>query len=132
MTTDQGEKSQPAQPLGLAPNEGLGPLVDTEQDPARLWAEIHLLRDAVQGPNGYATWQEAATAERALRFKERQKWTDWLVKRGLLHYHDHCRRPDGSNGPAWVLRAPYMVNGDSCEAWSAGNAADALREFLRA
>lgn len=32
-----------------------------------LWAEIHRLRAAVQGPDGYATWQEAATAERVRR-----------------------------------------------------------------
>jgi hypothetical protein len=113
-------------------SEGLGPLLDSEEDPARLWAEIHRLREAVSGPNGYATWQDAAMAERMRRFDEKQKLTEWMVKNGMLHYHDHCRRPDGSHGPAWVIRAPYMVNGDSCEAWSAGSAADALREFLRA
>ena len=124
--------NQEPTPAKVRLTDGLGPLVDSEEDPARLWAEIHLLRAEVSGPNGYATWQEAATAERMRRFAERQKWTEWLVKHGMLHYHDQCRRPDGSNGPAWVLRAPYMVNGDSCEAWSAGSAADALREFLRA
>lgn len=50
-------------------NAGLGPLLDSEEDPARLWAEIHLLRAAVQGPDGYATWQDAATAERVRRVK---------------------------------------------------------------
>jgi hypothetical protein len=45
----------------------LGPLVDSEEDPARLWAEIHTLRAAAAGPPGYASWQEAATAERVLR-----------------------------------------------------------------
>jgi len=38
-----------------------------EEDPGVLWAEIHRLRAAVQGPDGYATWQEAATAERVRR-----------------------------------------------------------------
>lgn len=34
-----------------------------------LWAEIHRLRAAVKGPDGYASWQEAATAERIRRVK---------------------------------------------------------------
>ena len=38
-----------------------------EDDAVALWAEIHRLRAAVQGPDGYATWQEAATAERVRR-----------------------------------------------------------------
>ena len=53
----------------LGSNAGLGPLVDSEEDPARLWAEIHRLRAAVQGPQGYETWQDAATAERVRRVR---------------------------------------------------------------
>jgi Uma2 family endonuclease len=48
-------------------NHGLGPLDAHEQDAARLWAEIHRLRAALRGPDGYATWQDAATDERARR-----------------------------------------------------------------
>ncbi|MDO9252554.1 MAG: hypothetical protein Q7U48_13525 [Hydrogenophaga sp.] len=44
-------------------------LLDSEEDPARLWAEIHTLRAAVAGPQGYATWQDAAVAERVRRVK---------------------------------------------------------------
>lgn len=54
-------------PANVGSNAGLGPLVDSEEDPARLWAEIHRLRAAVAGPEGYASWQEAATAERVGR-----------------------------------------------------------------
>jgi len=64
--------------------------------------------------------------------KDNQKWVEWLVEHGLLHCHNHCHRADGSNGPAWVLRTPCMVNGDSCESWSTDSAADALKNFLRA
>lgn len=32
-----------------------------------LWAEIHRLRAAVKGPEGFASWQQAATAERGRR-----------------------------------------------------------------
>ncbi len=34
-----------------------------------LWAEIHHLRAALQGPAGFATWQDAATDERIRRIK---------------------------------------------------------------
>lgn len=38
-----------------------------EQDAVTLWAEIHRLRCAAQGPDGFATWQDAATSERIRR-----------------------------------------------------------------
>jgi len=44
-------------------------LLDSEEDAGLLWAEIHRLRAAVQGPDGYATWQDAAVAERVRRVK---------------------------------------------------------------
>lgn len=56
-----------ATPAKVRLTDGLGPLVDSEEDPARLWAEIHRLRAAVQGPAGYASWQDAATDERLRR-----------------------------------------------------------------
>jgi hypothetical protein len=34
-----------------------------------LWAEIHRLREAVKGPDGYASWQDAATDERIRRVR---------------------------------------------------------------
>ena len=66
-TTEIPENHDRPPLLGLGCNEGLGPLLDSEEDPARLWAEIHTLRAAAAGPPGYASWQEAATAERVLR-----------------------------------------------------------------
>ena len=45
------------------------PLDPNEADPSVLWAEIIRLQSAVQGPAGYATWQDAATAERIRRVK---------------------------------------------------------------
>jgi hypothetical protein len=40
---------------------------------------------------------------------------------------------NGRMPPSWqlVLWTPCMVNGDSCESWSADSAADALQNFLR-
>jgi hypothetical protein len=69
-------------------------------------------------------WSEAGAASE-------QRWIDWLVQHGLLHFYTGCKRPDGSFGPAWVLRTPAVVNGDSCEAWHSETAAGALRAFLR-
>lgn len=40
-----------------------------ESDPILLWAEIARLKAAIQGPEGYASWQEAATDERIRRVK---------------------------------------------------------------
>lgn len=54
-------------PGALGSHDELGPLLDSEEDPARLWAEIHRLRAAVAGPMGYASWQDAAVAERVRR-----------------------------------------------------------------
>ena len=45
------------------------PLSPNEEDPSRLWAEIHTLREAIKGPDGYASWQDAAVAERIRRVK---------------------------------------------------------------
>lgn len=54
-------------PGALGSNDQLGPLLDSEENPARLWAEIHRLRAEVAGPQGYATWKDAAVAERVRR-----------------------------------------------------------------
>lgn len=35
-----------------------------ERDPNMLWAEIHRLRAEMEGPAGFATWKDAAIAER--------------------------------------------------------------------
>ena len=43
------------------------PLTVNEVDPVRLWAEIHLLREALKGPDGFDTWKDAAVAERLRR-----------------------------------------------------------------
>lgn len=43
-----------------------------ETDAVALWAEIIRLRAAVKGPDGFATWQDAATSERVRRVKAEQ------------------------------------------------------------
>lgn len=48
----------------------MNPQIDpNEQDAVVLWAEIWRLRTALRGPDGYATWQDAAVAERARRIQ---------------------------------------------------------------
>lgn len=50
------------------PTEPTQPATQEAMD-AEHWAELHRLREAVRGPDGYATWQDAATAERIRRVK---------------------------------------------------------------
>jgi hypothetical protein len=38
-----------------------------------MWAEIYRLREAVKGPEGYNSWQHAATEERIRRVKAENK-----------------------------------------------------------
>lgn len=75
------------QPKAWRPMKGaLGPLADTEEDPGRLWAEIHTLRAAVAGPDGYATWQDAAVAERVRRVKAEGQLKDALKDAGRYRW----------------------------------------------
>lgn len=46
-----------------------GGLRDDESDPVVLWAEIHRLQCEAKGPDGFATWKDAAVAERIRRVK---------------------------------------------------------------
>ena len=52
-------------PFKLDPNES---------DPLVLWAAIHNLRHALKGPEGFATWQEAAVHERLKRVEAERKF----------------------------------------------------------
>ena len=82
-------------------------MLDTEEDPARLWAEIHLLRAAVQGPDGYATWKDAAVAERVRRVHAEQA------------LKDSRHAPTPGRGPrtlwqwlqAWRERTGFLMDG---------------------
>lgn len=82
-----------ATPAKVRLTDGLGPLLDGEEDPARLWAEIHLLRAAVQGPDGYATWQDAAIAERVRRVKAEIDRLCEAGQRLVDAYRDRYRKP---------------------------------------
>jgi hypothetical protein len=84
---------------------------DSTEDPALLWAEIHHLRVALQGPAGYATWQDAATDERIRRVKAERAAPaagepppdlrpDWFASRPV-------KAPAASEPVAWV----YERNG---------------------
>lgn len=103
----QNENQQPA---GLGLGEGLGPLLDSEEDPARLWAEIHLLRAAVSGPQGYASWQEAATAERVRRVRAERaleaaqpKMPQWPEQTAPLTWRQRFA--------AWRERTGFLMDG---------------------
>lgn len=76
-----------------------------ESNPIVLWAEIHRLRAAVKCPDGYETWQQAATAERHLRAKAERAASaadpdSW--EENARHMLDDCpftirQRPGGGN-----------------------------------
>ena len=56
-------------PIGSSDGASLSKLDPNEADPVVLWAEIARLNSALQGPEGFATWQDAAVAERIRRVK---------------------------------------------------------------
>jgi hypothetical protein len=49
------------------------PLNDNENNPVRLWAEIHKLRAEAKGPDGFETWRDAAIHERLRATKAEAK-----------------------------------------------------------
>ena len=81
----------------------LNPLDDNEEDPARLWAEIHTLREAIKGPDGYDTWQDAAVSERWKRIKFKPR----VLRDGevMMAYMEFDRTADSSWG-----NVEYLVN----------------------
>lgn len=100
---------KPADASGVALTAGLGPLVDSEEDPARLWAEIHLLRLAVQGPEGFATWREAAVWERRRRKElERQLAEAQQPKRQEATQEPRTLR---ERFAAWRERTGFFMDG---------------------
>jgi len=101
-------------PDGSALSEGLGPLLDSEEDPARLWAEVHRLRAAVQGPDGYETWQAAATAERVRRVKaeKAQANVQVLVLTAVHHAVEACAAATGQHRViALFVNKTLLANG---------------------
>ena len=72
-----------------------------EHDPVRLWAEIWRLREAVKGPDGYDTWQEAATAERLRRVRAEAAVSEqWKCECGANLFIDADGAPRSKAVPA--------------------------------
>lgn len=90
-----------------------------ESDAVTLWAEIHRLRAAVKGPEGYDSWQDAATAERVRRVRA-EAATAALAEQAAPTYLSD----------AWVYRyaqdAAFAFNGPSY----APKTAAAAKDFL--
>jgi hypothetical protein len=140
----------PADALNRLKNEQTLMRVVAEHNERALLVEIQRLtaeRDAIAAGAAASQQQGLAVIERlhnentALRAEVEwlktpaiDVWNlaEWLAKNGLLHYHPACHRPDRTHGPAWVLRTPYMVNGDSCEAWHADSSIGLVRSFFAA
>lgn len=102
------------------PDQRLG---DNETDPTVLWAEIHRLSVALRGPDGYASWQDAATDERVKRVRaekalkevtsaqpaqpEPVAWMSWHagLPVGVTRHEDECNRWIGEGVPVTPLYA---------------------------
>lgn len=74
----------------------LPPLDDNEDNPFRLWAEIHKLRHEVKGPDGFETWRDAAIDERRRRVELQKKYDElghhvvFLLDGTWSYLHNHC------------------------------------------
>jgi hypothetical protein len=102
------KKAEPAQPATQA---GAGEM-DSEH-----WAELFRLRNAVKGPDGYATWQDAATAERIRRVK---------AERALAEAAPTTEQP----GDAERLRAvANIAHAGGLQGMSEGDALTAIRRL---
>lgn len=70
MTFAPGWNTQPSpEPSNPEQAEAPSKLDPNESDPLVLWTEIARLQAAIQGPAGFASWQDAATHERILRVR---------------------------------------------------------------
>lgn len=49
-----------------------------------MWAEIYRLREAVKGPDGFDSWQDAAVAERIRRARAER------VLKKIITVYDEC------------------------------------------
>jgi hypothetical protein len=84
----------------------MAPLDDNENNPVRLWAEIHKLRAEAKGPDGFDTWRDAAIhqIQRASKAEEELKSVGVRVSRGALHVAINMLKRDGAEG--------YQVRGE--------------------
>jgi len=90
-------RNEPPEPLGAPASPSGSPLQQpaaasaailgaarldpNEADPLVLWAEIARLKAAIQGPAGFASWQDAAVSERVRRVRAERALTDeWRFK----------------------------------------------------
>jgi hypothetical protein len=87
----------------------MAPLDDNENNPVRLWAEIHKLRAESRGPDGFATWMDAAIHERLRANKAEAKALGGavMIERGALQVAINMLKRDGEEG--------YKVRGELAE-----------------
>ncbi len=87
----------------------MAPLDDKENNPVRLWAEIHKLRSEARGPDKFETWRDAAIHERmrAVAAESALKAKGGKVDLGALQTAIDMLRRDGEEG--------YKVRGELAE-----------------
>jgi len=80
-----------------------------EENPVILWAEIYRLRALLNPPDGFKSWQEAATDERLRRVTAENEindakpvMRDYAAKHPLHEYQGVEQDPNGVH--AWLRR----------------------------
>lgn len=104
---DEQQTRQRAESADGSPQEAEWTEVD-------LWAEIHRLRAAVKGPDGYASWQDAAVAERVRRVRAEKPLTRdearEIAFRAAKAHHPEYFTGDDFEPHAWVIEACVMAS----------------------
>jgi multidrug resistance efflux pump len=80
-----------ATPAKVRLTDGLGRLLATEEDPARLWAEIHRLRAELQHARDGLTKGRTRMREDLERHKPLVQAVEWLVEEGHMYVEDLAR-----------------------------------------
>lgn len=82
-----------------------------ERAEPKIYAELHRLREEVRGPDGFATWKDAAIAERKarveceLRLNQRSRDIDYLTAAAAFHSDDwHKMGPITAYMHGWNAR----------------------------
>lgn len=98
-------------------------LANTKKENDELRAELDAASEHILWCQAFKAQHESLARDaglyHALRF--------WLKTVRLLHYERLCTRPDGTHGPAWIVRKPHSIDGDSCVGWHANNIDDAIK-----
>lgn len=99
-----------------------------EQEAIELWARIHRLEAEAKGPDGFATWKDAATDERVRRVRAEQEAAG--LRADALRYRTIKAAPWAAIRMDFDPMAPIYIHRESTD--DLDGALDRLREAARA